>query len=80
MTNSTTVESFACAIVDTFTRYAPAVDVRQAYKGADVVDTLERVCKQIGYPKMIRCDNVLHQNAITLCRQKVSSRHLAMAA
>ena len=45
------------AIVDTFTRYAPALDVRQAYKGADVVETLDRVCKQIGYPKMIRCDN-----------------------
>jgi putative transposase len=45
------------AIVDTFTRYSPAPDVRQAYKGADVVETLERACKEIGYPKMIRCDN-----------------------
>jgi putative transposase len=45
------------AIVDTFTRYSPALDVRQAYRGADVVETLERACKEIGYPKMIRCDN-----------------------
>ena len=45
------------AILDTFTRYSPALDPRGAYKGADVVETLERVCKEVGYPKTIRVDN-----------------------
>lgn len=36
------------AVIDTFTRYSPALDVRQAYRGADVVETLERACKDIG--------------------------------
>jgi len=30
-------------IVDAFSRLSPAIDVRQRYRGADVVDTLERV-------------------------------------
>ena len=29
-------------IIDTFTRLSPAIDVRQSYRGADVVATLER--------------------------------------
>lgn len=45
------------AVVDTFTRYAPALDARAVYKSVDVVETLERACKEIGYPKMIRVDN-----------------------
>ena len=44
-------------IVDTFTRIAPAIDVRQNYRGSDVVETLERVSLEIGYPKTIRLDN-----------------------
>lgn len=44
------------AVVDTFTRYAPALDVRASYKGADVAETLERSCKLVGYPKTIRLD------------------------
>ena len=32
----------ALTIVDTFTRLSPAIDVRQSYRGADVVETLER--------------------------------------
>ncbi len=44
-------------IVDTFTRMAPAIDVRQNYRGCDVVETLERVSLEIGYPKTIRLDN-----------------------
>ena len=43
-------------IMDTFTRYCPAVDPRFSYKGQDVVETLERVCRQVGYPKTIRVD------------------------
>lgn len=44
-------------IVDTFSRYSPAADPRFSYKGEDVVQTLERVCQEVGYPKTIRVDN-----------------------
>ena len=43
-------------IVDTFSRFSPAVDPRFSYKGEDVVLTLERICKTVGYPKAIRVD------------------------
>ena len=43
-------------IVDTYSRYAPAIDPRFSYRGEDVVRTLERVCQAIGYPKAIRVD------------------------
>ena len=44
-------------IVDTHSRYSPATDARFTYRGEDVVQTLERVCGRIGYPKTIRVDN-----------------------
>jgi putative transposase len=44
-------------IVDTFTRLSPAIDARQNYRGCDVVETLERVACELGYPKTIRVDN-----------------------
>jgi len=44
-------------IVDLHSRYCPAVDPWFAYRGEDVVQTLERVCRQIGYPQTIRVDN-----------------------
>ena len=43
-------------IVDTFSRFCPAVDPRFSYRGEDVVLTLERICKTVGYPKTIRVD------------------------
>lgn len=43
-------------VVDTFSRYAPVLDPRFAYRGEDVVRTLERICRQTGYPKTIRVD------------------------
>jgi len=36
-------------IVDAFTRFSPAIDVRQSYRGANVVETLERAAGEIGY-------------------------------
>lgn len=45
------------AIVDAYSRFSPAIDVRQRYKGADVVATLERVTARYGMPKSIRVDN-----------------------
>jgi putative transposase len=43
-------------VIDTFSRYVPVVDPRLAYRGADVVATLERACKEMGYPSAIRVD------------------------
>ncbi len=43
-------------IVDTFSRFSPAVDARFSYKGRDVVETLERICRRIGTPNVIRVD------------------------
>lgn len=45
------------AIVDAWSKVSPAIDVRQRYRGADVVDTLERVTSVYGKPKTIRVDN-----------------------
>lgn len=35
----------------------PVVGARFSYKGEDVVQTLERTCRQVGYPAVIRVDN-----------------------
>ena len=44
-------------IVDTHSRFCPAAVPRFAYRGEDVVRTLERVCAQVGYPRTIRVAN-----------------------
>lgn len=46
-------------IVDTFTRLSPAIDIRRSYRGNNVVETLERAARKIGYPKTMRLDNGL---------------------
>jgi putative transposase len=38
-------------IVDTFTRLSPVIDVRQSYRGSDVVETLERVIPEVVAPR-----------------------------
>ena len=43
-------------VVDTFSRYVQVLDARYSYRGEDVVATLNRVCRTIGYPRMIRVD------------------------
>ncbi len=43
-------------VVDTFSRYVPVPDAKFSYRGEDVVATLDRVCRQTGYPKTIRVD------------------------
>lgn len=45
------------AVIDTFSRFSPALDPRFAYKAHDVVETLDRAGKVVGYPKTIRVDN-----------------------
>ena len=44
-------------IVDAFSRLSPAIDIRQSYRGSDVVETLERVSQNHGMPKTIRVDH-----------------------
>ena len=43
-------------IVDTFSRFSPALEPRFSFRGADVVKVLERVGREIGLPASIRVD------------------------
>jgi len=43
-------------MVDAFTRYSPVIEARFNWRGATVADVLERVCKEVGYPRTIRVD------------------------
>jgi len=43
-------------VVDTFSRYSPTIDPRFSYRGENVVQVLEKVCAEIGYPATIRVD------------------------
>jgi putative transposase len=43
-------------IVDTFSRFSPALEPRFTFRGADVVEILERVGHQMGLPATIRVD------------------------
>ena len=47
----------ALTIVDVLSRVSPAIGVRQSYREANVVETLERGAAECGYPKTIRVDN-----------------------
>ncbi len=44
-------------VTDAFSRLSPPIDVRQHYRGSDVVETLDRVTRIHGTPKTIRVDN-----------------------
>jgi putative transposase len=43
-------------IVDTFSRFSPAIEPRFSFRAADVVDVLERVGSEVGFPATIRVD------------------------
>jgi putative transposase len=43
-------------IVDTFSRFAPALEARFRFRGSDVVETLERIGRTYGLPRTIRVD------------------------
>lgn len=43
-------------VVDIFSKFSPVVDPRFSYRAEDVVMTLERVCRHLGYPRTIRVD------------------------
>lgn len=44
-------------VVDTHSKLCPPADPRFAYRGEDVVQTLEKVCAKVGDPKSSRFDN-----------------------
>ena len=44
-------------IIDAFTWLPPAIEVGTSYRDADVLATLQRVCRFHGKPKLIRVDN-----------------------
>jgi len=44
------------AVINTFSRFSPALDPRFAYRAGDVVQTLQRAGKVVGYPRVIRLD------------------------
>lgn len=44
------------SIIDNYSRLSPALDARMAYRGSDVVDTLERLASTYGRPRRIRVD------------------------
>jgi len=43
-------------VVDIFSRYSPVIDPRFSYRGEDVVQILDKVCTETGYPGTIRVD------------------------
>jgi putative transposase len=43
-------------VIPTFTRFSPAVEPRFSFRGADVVEILERVGREVGFPAAIRVD------------------------
>ena len=43
-------------IVDIFSRFSPALEPRFTFRGTDVVEILERVCNEVGFPATIRVD------------------------
>jgi putative transposase len=43
-------------IVDTFSRFSPAIEPRFNFRGADVAEVLERVGRAVGLPAVIRVD------------------------
>jgi len=43
-------------IVDAFTRFSPAIEPRFNWRATAVVDVLERVRRETGFPRAIRVD------------------------
>ena len=48
-------------IIDTFSRFSPAIEPRFTFRGVDVVEVLERIGRQFGYPN-VRCACFLTRN------------------
>jgi putative transposase len=53
---ATRSQAAVLTIIDTFSRFSPAIEPRFNFRGPDVVEILEEVGRQIGFPKAIRVD------------------------
>ena len=58
----------AGTVIDTFSRYAPAVEARFNFRGADVVEVLERVGREVGFPAAIRVIDPISRSAKPFCQ------------
>jgi len=56
MSKSTGQKLRVLTIVDTFSRFSPALVPRLTFRRADVVEVLERVGREVGLPAAIRVD------------------------
>ena len=43
-------------VIDTFSPFSPAVVPRFSFRAPDVIEVLDRVCGEVGYPTSIRVD------------------------
>ncbi len=43
-------------VIDIFSRFSPVINPRFSYRAENVIETLERVCAEQGYPRTIRVD------------------------
>ena len=43
-------------VIDTYSRFSPAVVPRFSFRAPDVIEVLDRVCSEVGYPASIRVD------------------------
>lgn len=64
-------------VVDSFSRFSPAINSRFSYRGEGVVEALERICRNVGYPEAIRVDEgsefISHDFDLQACRNDVTS-------
>lgn len=56
-TRATPIQLATRSIIDNFSRLSLALEVRQSDRGADVVETLERIAAIYGRPRRMRLDN-----------------------
>jgi transposase InsO family protein len=56
-------------LIDEFTKESLRIDVAGSIKGKRVVQVLEEVIAQRGYPKVLRSDNVLNARTFSSDRQ-----------
>lgn len=52
-------------VIHTFRRFSPAVVPRFSFRSPDVVEVLERVCGEMGYPASIRADQAASSSRAT---------------
>jgi putative transposase len=57
-------------IVDTFSRFSPALEARFSFRGKDVVEVLERAGREVRLPAKIRVDQGTEFVSRDRCRER----------